>query len=103
MGRENCSTAASPLARLNQSRFLRLRNLRIGLVVHVGAELDIVMIDGRRVTLKRTSDVLSQAKVRRAFLDVYGTVLPHFSRRAWLHVAALILASAQVQEIPLAA
>lgn len=91
-----------PIDWLNRQAPFWHRRIKIAKIVKVGrflGDFDIILDDERRVCLGNAANVLSPAKVKAAFYDSLGVVLPPMKTAAWDKYAHQISAAAEVQDI----
>jgi hypothetical protein len=81
-GNEN-STPASGLDWLNDQHMFHGRGIRIARVLWRGNNVVIFLAGGRQVNFPRLSDLLSPRRVKVAFFDALGVVLPTMTARQW--------------------
>lgn len=87
-------TSVEALARISAALQLDVaRVLKLGTDDSV---YDLVLADGRRITLGHAADVLSPTKVRGAILDAAGVVIRRFKAERWDEVAEAIATAAEL-------
>lgn len=91
-----------PIEWLNRQAVFFHRRIRIAKIVKVGrflGDFDVILDDERRVCLGNASNVLSPGKVKAAFYDSLGVVLPPMKVASWDKYAHQIAAAAEIQDI----